>query len=355
MSDGSLARGYTASSERDDEILQQALEFTRHTPPAYTQKARKLSGPVAVPQASKGPGMPFTRAYAPILAEHGVTMEEFVEFIDNLNVVSSSSPPLQVLDLAGGIAGFVPIHYAQFISMGIQAVAKIGNAAVMRTRGTVFMKKVNAEYFNPRGLRVELATGEALKARVGINPSASLAAPISESDDLCEIDRTLAGVQGYVAPLTFNVPPPNEPTNILNKLFAKQQATILRKQEKKIQKPRNKYVEKSANIDEDISKEALKLEKELIKLDRERQKEEKKRDAELRKLYAKDKEGRKRAREEAKIAKDFDKEMTKLEREYGKAQDEYDKEVRKSEKDRLKEDKEGSNAEKGLWILVESL
>lgn len=352
--DSSLSRERSPSSASDDEILQQALEFTHHAPPAYRSQ-QALRRPIVVPQINSGTGMPFTRAYAPILAEHGVSMEEFVEFVDNLNVVSASSPPLQVLDLAGGIVGFVPLQTAQLVGIGIQAIAKLGNVAVMKTRGSKFMKKANSDFFNPRGLKVELATSDAVKARVGLNPSASLTAPIGQSGGLSSVERKMAGLSGFVEPLTFNVPPPNAPTNKLDQLSAKQQAMKLRKQDKKVDKDRAKYFKKGDEINSEMSKKARELERELQKLDLEREKEERKRDKELRNVYDKEREESKRRDEEAKVEKDFEKETRKLDKEYQKLHEKYDEEVRKGEEDKSKEDKEGEKAQKIQWILVESL
>lgn len=69
----------------DETVLAQALEFTSHPPPLYSRQYT-LTQPVAVPQVSQGLGMPFSGGYSAVLKEHGVSMDEFVEFIDNLNV-----------------------------------------------------------------------------------------------------------------------------------------------------------------------------------------------------------------------------------------------------------------------------
>lgn len=42
--------------------------------------------------------MPFARGYSDNLRDCGISMEEFLEFIDNYNIVSGGSPPFQILD-----------------------------------------------------------------------------------------------------------------------------------------------------------------------------------------------------------------------------------------------------------------
>jgi hypothetical protein len=78
----------------DDEVLDQALEFAAHPPPAYT----------SIP---------------------GISMEEFVEFIDNLNIVSTGSPPLKVIDAVGGMLGMVPHHWFALAGGLTQGLAKL--------------------------------------------------------------------------------------------------------------------------------------------------------------------------------------------------------------------------------------
>ena len=41
-----------------------------------------------------------------MLAEHDVRPEDFLQFMDHLNVCKSASPPFQVLNLAGMVLGF---------------------------------------------------------------------------------------------------------------------------------------------------------------------------------------------------------------------------------------------------------
>ena len=61
---------------------------------------------MVIPQTAPGIQSPFSRAWAPILATHGVKPQEFLQFIDHLNVCKAASPPLQLLNLAGTIVGF---------------------------------------------------------------------------------------------------------------------------------------------------------------------------------------------------------------------------------------------------------
>lgn len=66
-----------------------------------------IQRPVVVPQTSPGMANLFKRAWAPELARHDVKEEEWLQFVDHLNICKTGSPPLQVLNLAGTVVGFV--------------------------------------------------------------------------------------------------------------------------------------------------------------------------------------------------------------------------------------------------------
>ena len=49
----------------------------------------------------------FVRAYSPNLRQCGIGETEFMEFVDNLAVCQAAPVPLQALNTAGTIVGFV--------------------------------------------------------------------------------------------------------------------------------------------------------------------------------------------------------------------------------------------------------
>jgi len=68
-----------------------------------------MQRPVVIPQTAPTLVSLFQRAWAPDLAAHDVPMEEWLEFVDHLNVCKAGTPPLQVLNLAGTAVGFVSV------------------------------------------------------------------------------------------------------------------------------------------------------------------------------------------------------------------------------------------------------
>lgn len=97
---------HPAEAERDADAL-----ITTYLNDNLTAVRRgKIPHPVCIPQMEVGFDMPFARAYAPGLAELGISQEVFLDFIDGLNTAMIASPPLQVVDFAGLIIGFVYVR-----------------------------------------------------------------------------------------------------------------------------------------------------------------------------------------------------------------------------------------------------
>lgn len=97
MESGGLITSTSKEKMDSDEVLHQALEFTQHNF-KQTSNGNALFRPIAIPQVGSGFGMPFARGYSDALGSRGISMNEFLEFIDNYNIVSGGSPPFAILD-----------------------------------------------------------------------------------------------------------------------------------------------------------------------------------------------------------------------------------------------------------------
>jgi hypothetical protein len=119
--------------------------------------------PVALPAISSSFDSPFIRAYPPILQSHNLPKESFLFFLDQLNKDISSSPPLQVLDVTGGILNSVPILFPlHWIGNVVSGLATLGSQGVSKSRTDSFLKTANKDIFGPRGLKVEITKLDAL-------------------------------------------------------------------------------------------------------------------------------------------------------------------------------------------------
>ncbi|KAF2488422.1 hypothetical protein BU16DRAFT_520536 [Lophium mytilinum] len=185
--------------------------------------------------------MPFTRAYSYALQSHDVQLEHFVAFIDALAIAQAAPAPLQALNVVGNGIGLVPHHWAQAASAGIGLAAGAGTAAVTITRTKMFMERVNKEYFGPRALKASLVGDEELAAVVGYPANGPVLLPLDLNSDATTIrERRLQALASHMSPLTFDVPPPAPPSNVLDKLSAKQIQATIAKNQKKAAKDRDK-------------------------------------------------------------------------------------------------------------------
>ncbi|KLO19417.1 hypothetical protein SCHPADRAFT_885332 [Schizopora paradoxa] len=205
-----------------------------------------IAHPVCIPQMEVGFDMPFARAYPPGLAELGISQEVFLDFIDGLNTAMIASPPLQVVDFAGLVIGFVtssPHETFFLIGLGLQAGAQIGIRVIAKTLTDRFMRAANERIFAPAGLRVRICKSPAMRALAKVPwveappPSklkklaeymstVGLWMPPSPPPGHVPVDprisdplmRRLAPYEGYYLPMTRDVPPPRSSPNVVNKL-----------------------------------------------------------------------------------------------------------------------------------------
>jgi hypothetical protein len=248
-----------------------------HQPPfaspqttSHNPQYAHLDLPIVVPQTSPGAGNPFTHAYSPSLATTNISLHTFLTFLDTLNICLAQTPPLQILDLAGGIVGSIPHHIPALIGGSLQATAKIANAVTSKTRVARLLKSANEEIFGPQGLKVEILTTEKLKRKLGIDGSKPLLCDSNEKDmEMSVRDRRLQALEPHIAPLVFDVPVPARQTNAIDRLAAGQLKRQMAKVEEKALEARRKENEKA---DKRAKKDDRKAEK-----GRRRSKDEKKR------------------------------------------------------------------------------
>ncbi|KAH8690519.1 hypothetical protein BGW36DRAFT_264533, partial [Talaromyces proteolyticus] len=119
---------------------------------------------IAIPALHSSFDSPFIRAYAPILRQkNNLPRESFLTFLDNLNKVIANSPPLEVLDVTGGILKSVPLLFPiHWLGSAVSGLAKLGSLGVSKSRTDSLIKQANRDIFGPRGLKIEIAKLDAL-------------------------------------------------------------------------------------------------------------------------------------------------------------------------------------------------
>lgn len=121
--------------------------------PPLNHPTNPLQRPVIIPQRRPGArDRGFIHAYAPDLAEKGISQEAFLSFIQNFHAASQASPLLNVVFVSAGVVGLVPEPVTQITGTIIQfaAGAAIYLQTTQRTHG--FLDSMNDKLFKPRGL-----------------------------------------------------------------------------------------------------------------------------------------------------------------------------------------------------------
>ncbi|KAJ6109635.1 hypothetical protein N7486_001870 [Penicillium sp. IBT 16267x] len=118
---------------------------------------------IAIPAIAPANESPFLRAYAPALAKHQLPKESFLRFLDQLNDVVTTSPPMQVLDATGGMLKSVPILFPlHWLGSAVSGLANLGSHGISKSRSDSTIRQANKELFEPRGLKVEIAKLDAV-------------------------------------------------------------------------------------------------------------------------------------------------------------------------------------------------
>ncbi|CAN9209584.1 unnamed protein product [Alternaria alternata] len=197
---------------------------------------RFVQKPVVIPRLDVsgllGTPFPFIRAYSSDLRSFNIHEKDFVAFLDNLSVAQAPPVPLQALDTAGHVVGIVPHHWAMIAGTSMNMVAGIGTAATTRTRTSRFLETANREYFAPRGLKVSIYKERQLAERLHYDLNMPPLSPLGSSSlPQTAGYRRLQVLMPHIAPLSFNVSPPMEQRNSLDRLAAKQIERRIRKEE----------------------------------------------------------------------------------------------------------------------------
>lgn len=121
--------------------------------PPVTHPTNPLQRPVVIPQRRPGArDRGFIHAYAPDLAEKGISQEVFLSFIQNFHAASQASPLLNVVFISAGVVGFVPEPVSQITSTVTQFAVGAAMYLQITQRTHSFLDEMNDKLFKPRGL-----------------------------------------------------------------------------------------------------------------------------------------------------------------------------------------------------------
>ncbi|KAH7390984.1 hypothetical protein DE146DRAFT_618659 [Phaeosphaeria sp. MPI-PUGE-AT-0046c] len=189
-----------ASSTRVDpsaELLDRALNFTRHEPDADAQYAPRLARRVAIPQENAASTSPeqiqFPRAYAKALHAHSIRPAEFSEFLDGLNALCIASNA----DLDDLLHPTTP-DPTPFIVQD-------------------YIRGANEAFFAPRGLRVSLQSLSGLVEALNIPSERGqrVGALASAVDRSSTVEMRAQALHPWIEAIDMNVPAPSAQSSLL--------------------------------------------------------------------------------------------------------------------------------------------
>ncbi|KAF8171961.1 hypothetical protein K438DRAFT_1981774 [Mycena galopus ATCC 62051] len=248
---------------RDADVLIQSF-LPASESPASPHGQTGIPQPFCTPQIATSFDSPFARGYSPVLQSSvGISQDQFLAFIDGLNLAMTASPPLRVAILisfiAGMVIGFVPYHWAMIAGAAMQTAAQTGMHVLSKTLTDRYLRAANLRLFKPKGLVVRLCTTAAMQHLVmrngtGAGPSTMdkigrgvgtvlLHAPIPFTSRIVRAvadrppkipasiggvgdgqkmplatQRRLASLEGYALPLNLNVPPPAKAQGVMDRM-----------------------------------------------------------------------------------------------------------------------------------------
>ncbi|THW26565.1 hypothetical protein D6D23_03338 [Aureobasidium pullulans] len=230
------------------------------------ESASTIHLPIAIPQTSNLFGVkhlsPFARCYPPALQsiQNPISQEVFVDFIDGLNGVFVAHP-------------------------GMLAIGSSPMMSFLRVRK--YMQKTNQELFRPSGLKAKIVSTKkmisSVKSKttdgkdrlvlcslgeVGTTPiSCDRMEYTADMHQKCEEnpqDRLLRTLDGYVSPLSFDVPSQALPTNSVGKALNISTSFIDRIQTKLLSNSRRKISKNKIDFCNQNDARILDLEKAIL-------------------------------------------------------------------------------------------
>ncbi|KAJ6036143.1 hypothetical protein N7540_000422 [Penicillium herquei] len=191
---------------------------------------------------------PFVRARVPELEETWrITETEFLKFLDDLNESFIANPALQAADGIGNLLGFASSATLQIVGGSMNLAAGLGTVAASKIRTKKYIKKANAQLFEPKGLHARLCKTDKMLAMAGLPNDKNLFMPTAPAllrpgtqnvpqpppgeDIKMVIRRRMAVLGDSVMPISLDdVVPPAEQKNWLKKMGQKAAADAEKEQ-----------------------------------------------------------------------------------------------------------------------------
>ncbi|KAE8354734.1 hypothetical protein BDV28DRAFT_146844 [Aspergillus coremiiformis] len=238
--------------------------------------------PCVIPQIRKtwlGRYMsPFARAYAPELAQVGISQPEFIAFIDSLNEAFLIHPGFHAVQAVGAVVGMIPSITVQLANTGVTLAAAAGAVGVSRLRTKQLLKCANITYFHQKGLHVRIMNREEMLSAIGCSaPTHDTQGVTSDTTEIeTESHETMSEhdiflqkmepLNGMVMPLLYDVSQPTEQNDWVKKIGVAHACWTEKRQLARLRKDHDKKIEKKGQqqkLDEKRDTEIASIQEEI--------------------------------------------------------------------------------------------
>ena len=117
-----------------------------------------LAKPVVIPQRRQADRLRgFQLLYAPALADSGVTEQQFITFVDRLNVAIGFDNRIKLFNFAIDIGTLACSSWEMLIAtIGTQALTTTAAHIKSRVKSEAYVAQANESFFHPRGLHAQI-------------------------------------------------------------------------------------------------------------------------------------------------------------------------------------------------------
>ncbi|KAI1379740.1 hypothetical protein F4677DRAFT_407496 [Hypoxylon crocopeplum] len=216
---------------------------TSYFPPISPDSALPpLPKPVLIPRVNPGAQIPFARAWAPELANHGITREDLITFIDNLNIIIRPHVAIRMVRIVALAVGFIPYEGADGVASALEAMTMLATSAMSYKRSKTYLGLMNEKYFHPRKLHVKIISTKRMMKMFGLDKKDPLVAPLNEGTlDLSVQERCLRHLSKWACELSLDdIPPPSSQTNKLARIAAWEVRHKISKADRKAKRSRKR-------------------------------------------------------------------------------------------------------------------
>nr|RBQ99388.1 hypothetical protein FVER53263_20094 [Fusarium verticillioides] len=125
--------------------------------------------PLLLPQIAFGEGEPFLRGYSSEMDRYGISRDQFLRVVDEINVARTPNPEVKLFQMGAGIAGWFVPGVASIGLLAGQAGVGVATAFGHASIVSKALSKANMELFSPNGLEICIITTEDLNTELGIS------------------------------------------------------------------------------------------------------------------------------------------------------------------------------------------